>query len=52
MKGMLIILICQVVLTVLEITQDLNNLAILFITIVVIMLAIANYFIARTIKGR
>lgn len=39
---MLIILICQVVLTVLEATQDLSNLAILFITIVAIMLAVAN----------
>ena len=42
MKGMLIILICQVVLTVLELTQNLSNLAILFMTRVVIMLAIAN----------
>lgn len=52
MKGMWLIVICQVLLVIIEITNKLTILEKIFIPGICIVLAVANYFIARTIKER
>lgn len=42
MPGMWLIVICQVILLMLELSQHLTGLAIVFVTVVIVMLAIAN----------
>lgn len=50
MKGMWLIVICQILLIIIELTNKLTILESIFIPGICIVLALANYFIARTIR--